>query len=213
MVGQLGQRNGLPVYGEWLMQNGRVALYSEALCTFDGEPLPPSLEATSAPLPPPRVPPGWEPGPAPIAPALKVSTAGMFDDLIPTQPPGAFSVPFMGGGMEGVHTVHVTLASTELAMEIDTGSDTIAISPGLARRLVERGEATLDGTTVVALADGALKTVNVLVIHRLAIGGHVLTDVEATDSGTDAMPLLGMSALKRFGKISLDLDKRRLTLE
>jgi hypothetical protein len=24
MVGQLGQRNGLPVYGEWLMRNGRV---------------------------------------------------------------------------------------------------------------------------------------------------------------------------------------------
>jgi predicted aspartyl protease len=98
-------------------------------------------------------------------------------------------------------------------MEIDTGCDSTAISPALARRLVECGEAALDGTTVVAMADGALKTVNVLIIHRLAIGGHVLTDVEGTDSGSDAMPLLGMSALGRFGRISFDLKGRRLTLE
>jgi clan AA aspartic protease (TIGR02281 family) len=136
----------------------------------------------------------------------------MFDDLIPTQPPGAFSVPFMSGGREGVHTVSVALASTELAMEIDTGSDTIAISPGLARRLVERGEAALDGTTTVAMANGATATANLLIIHRLAIGGHVLTDVEASDGGGD-MPLLGMSALGRFGKVSLDLANHRLKLE
>jgi clan AA aspartic protease (TIGR02281 family) len=113
---------------------------------------------------------------------------------------------------ENIHTINVTVGSTDLAMMVDTGCDSTAISSTLARRLVASGEATAHGTARVTMADGATATVNVLIIHRLAIGGHVLTDVEASDGGSD-MPLLGMSALGRFGKASFDFAAHELVLE
>jgi hypothetical protein len=184
MTGSLGLRGSQLTYDETLVSNGQVVMASEATCSFDG--------ASPAP--------SYAPPPAAVY----------------TPPPQAASnqvfVPLNSASSARSQAVNVTVGSTPVSMLIDSGCDTMAISPALADQLIAQGEATVAGTITISLAGGQEHAGRKLIVRRVQIGDRVLTDVLANDGGADDSMLLGQSVLGHFGRFSIDRTAGQLVL-
>ena len=108
--------------------------------------------------------------------------------------------------------VSVMLGSMGATMIIDTGASIMVVTPQTADRLVANREAREDGSGKASLADGRVITERRIVVSKIQIGAHALTDVEAavTPDNEGVDELLPFSVLSRFGKFSLDIPNRKL---
>ena len=105
----------------------------------------------------------------------------------------------------------VTLGSLGgVIMLIDTGANVMTVAPQTADRLIARGEARDEGSAELILADGRRVTERLIVINKIQLGAHTLTDVEAAVTADKADELLPFSVLSRFGKFTLDIANRKL---
>jgi hypothetical protein len=190
MTGSLGMRGATLTYDETMVQGGQTILASEATCRLDGAPAP-------SYAPPPAA--------APYAPPAAVYN-----------PPAASTsrvvVPLNSASDARSQAVNVTVGSTTVSMTIDSGCDTMALSPAFAEQLIAQGEASMIGTVNLSLAAGQQQVGRRLIVHRVQIGDRVLTDVLANDGGADDSMLLGQSVLGHFGRFSIDRAAGQLVL-
>jgi hypothetical protein len=98
----------------------------------------------------------------------------------------------------------VSFGSLTARFVIDTGAQGMSLTTGLARQLLSRGEARLGPSRKWCGYDGACSWHETIVIRRLSIGSHTITDVLAVVAGDGAMDLLPFPVLNRFGKFSID---------
>jgi hypothetical protein len=115
-------------------------------------------------------------------------------------------------GVYGIQTVGVTLASTYTSMEIDTGCSTMQITKTMADSLVARGEAVEARSGQSLLADGSTHADRRVIINSASIGGKVITNVLSAVGDDNAAMLLGIGALQRFGKFSINPSAHQLVL-
>jgi hypothetical protein len=184
MTGSLGMRGATLTYDETMVQGGQTIMASEATCNFDGAPPAPSY------APPPA---------AVYAPPPQAASNQVF-------------VPLNSASDARSQAVNVTVGSTPVSMTIDSGCDTMALSPAFAEQLITQGEASVIGTVNLSLAAGQHQVGRRLIVRRVQIGDRVLTDVLANDGGTDDSMLLGQSVLGHFGRFSIDRTAGQLVL-
>ena len=103
--------------------------------------------------------------------------------------------------------------SVPLPMLIDTGAGLVSLPMMVAQALIDAGEAHWSGRSAhFTMADGSTQEKQILIIHRLNIGSHALTNVEASiEPNDDATPLLSFSVLSQIGKFTIDTDAGTLT--
>ena len=90
----------------------------------------------------------------------------------------------------------VTLGSLGgVIMLIDTGANVMTVAPQTADRLIARGEARDEGSAELNSADGRRVTERLIVINKIQLGAHTLTDVEAAVTADKADELLPFSVL------------------
>ena len=132
----------------------------------------------------------------------------------PAAPPPSNQVvvPFNSASRTDAQQVNVTVGGTPVSMTIDSGCNTMALSPAFADQLISQGEASVVGTIDLSLAAGQHQTGRRLVVHRVQVGDRVLTDVVANDGGATDDMLLGQSVLGYFGRFSIDLTRHQLVL-
>ena len=117
---------------------------------------------------PPRQPQEASPAPAPTPsyPAHAPST-------------GPDAVGILSVGARAI--VEVTLGSTKVAMLIDTGAVEMSLTPKVAQRLLNAGEAHYTGqTSTFTMANGTTSSEQEIVIDKLQIGAHTLYGVSAS---------------------------------
>jgi clan AA aspartic protease (TIGR02281 family) len=152
------------------------------------------------PAPAPQVAPAYAPPPVASAPAPAAPT-----------PTGEDSVGIVNLGNKVL--VQVALGTLPAALLIDTGATNMSIDSRLADKMLANGEAEESGDVTVQVADGRNVRERVIVIHRVTIGQHVLTDVKASvlpDSMDDAEGLLPYSILNQVGKFTIDSRNNKL---
>jgi gag-polyprotein putative aspartyl protease len=197
MTGVLGMKGGVPHYWETLVKNGsETVMQSEAVCSFDNPPAPaaaPSHVATTQP-----------PAGGALQPTGAAPSSGQFAVALNDIP-----------GFANTQYVAVTIGAVDYHMTVDTGCSFMTVTPALADWLINNGQATFIRSVQSSLADGSTRTSRFLSIGQISIGGHVLTNVEASDGAADTNDgsmLLGIGVLKRFGKFSIDAAGHQLVL-
>jgi hypothetical protein len=197
--------NGRLIYAEAVYSGGEKLVGSNYIdCgpapTDEPDYTPPAYTAptpvTYTPPPTPYVPP---PAPAYVAPAPQPSGQVVV----------ALNPPRPGSAM---HSVTFVVGSTSTTALIDSGCFDLSIGPDLADALVARGEATRGDYIDTNLAGGVKGRTHLLTIHRVTIGGRVLTEVEADNGAAEGMQLLGSGVLNQFGRFSIDLNTASLVL-
>jgi predicted aspartyl protease len=96
---------------------------------------------------------------------------------------------------------------------IDTGAGLVSLPMVAAQALIDAGEAHWSGRIeTFTLVDGSTQEKQILIIHRLNIGSHALTNVEASvEPNDDATPLLSFAVLSQIGKFTIDTNAGTLT--
>jgi hypothetical protein len=148
-------------------------------------------EPVYSPPPPPVYsppPPAYSPPPAP--------------SYAPPSPVGRDSVGLAYDG--GAVYVMVGMGSSMERMQVDTGASSSLVPQDVADRLLRLGEAHILGSTTATLADGRTVDETVIMIDRVSVGSHVLTNVKAgvTPGGS---ALLGLDVLSAIGKFQVDM--------
>jgi clan AA aspartic protease (TIGR02281 family) len=100
--------------------------------------------------------------------------------------------------------MQVGLGSGIVRMMLDTGATSSVIPQDVADSLLRRGEAHLWGYGTGTLADGRTVSQMVIMIDRVVVGSHVLTNVKASVSPLGGSALLGLDVVSSFGKFSID---------
>jgi hypothetical protein len=100
--------------------------------------------------------------------------------------------------------VMVGMGSSMERMQLDTGASSSLVPQDVADRLLRLGEAHIVGSGTVTLADGRTVDETVIMIDRVSVGSHVLTNVKAgvTPGGS---ALLGLDVLSAIGKFQVDM--------
>jgi hypothetical protein len=84
--------------------------------------------------------------------------------------------------------------SVPIVFYLDTGADLVCLPNAIADELVRRGEATLiDSDARSFNADGSFLKTRRLILRKLSVGEHQLTNIMVADGCSDA--LFGQSAL------------------
>jgi len=127
--------------------------------------------------------------------------------------PDGFTIPMHN---RGASTFYVkaklgSLQDTELM--VDTGSGYMTINEESLARLKQQGEATFVKKIGGILANGSKLVVPVWRIEHLSLnGGCELHGVEAAVFPGKTRQILGLSALKKAGRMTLSFDPPQLTL-
>ena len=99
----------------------------------------------------------------------------------------------------------------------DTGASIISISQAEAAFLYKQGTLTDEdfiGNSSFQDANGNVSEGTIARLRKVKVGNIILQDVEASIVPNQRAPLLfGQSALKKFGRISIDNTKHQLILE
>ena len=112
------------------------------------------------------------------------------------------AVPIFTDGLQA--RVSAMIGSVSAPMLIDTGATIASVNYSVAQALLASGEAVEDGRAEIGLAGGQTVTVDHIVIHRIAVGTHVATEVRAIINAHDADMLLSLPALNQMGKFTID---------
>jgi hypothetical protein len=112
------------------------------------------------------------------------------------------AVPIFTDGLQA--RVSAMIGSISAPMLTDTGATIASVNASVAQALLASGEAVEDGRAEIGLAGGQTVTVDRIVIHRIAVGTHVATEVRAVINAHDADMLLSLPALNQMGKFTID---------
>lgn len=111
---------------------------------------------------------------------------------------------------DGVYKVHIYINGVRMEFIFDTGASTISISQTEAHFLIKQGTLTNDdikGSANFFDANGDISVGRIINLREVKIGNKVLHNVKASVvDNFDAPLLLGQSALKGFGKITIDYE-------
>lgn len=119
--------------------------------------------------------------------------------------------------INGVYEIPTEINGVSMFFIFDTGAGMISMSNTEARFLYKQGKLTNDdiiGNASFLNADGDTSTNVVVKLREVKIGNKILKDVEATIVPNLKAPLLfGQSALEKFGKVSIDYNKKQILFE
>lgn len=94
----------------------------------------------------------------------------------------------------------------------DAGASDVSISPDVALTLIRTGtvsDSDFRGSETYKFADGSIAKSKVFIIKEIRIGDKVVRDIKASISNSINAPLLlGQSVLNKFGKVTIDYDKK-----
>lgn len=140
-------------------------------------------------------------GPSPNRPASVTAQAPAPAPVVTAQ--GGDVVGLVSNGNAAAVQVH--FGAHDAMMLIDTGATTMSLTPDVANKLLQAGEAHYTGQTVqMTLANGATASEQEIVIDRVSIGSHSLANVRATITTADGMALLPFPVLNQMGKFTID---------
>lgn len=119
--------------------------------------------------------------------------------------------------VNGVYYLKVEVNDIPMKFIFDTGASIISISQAEAMFLYKQGTLTDEdfmGSVSFQDANGDVSEGTIARLRKVKVGSFVLHDVEASIVPNQRAPLLfGQSALKQFGRISIDNNKHQLILE
>lgn len=119
--------------------------------------------------------------------------------------------------VNGVYYLKVEVNDIPMKFIFDTGASIISISQAEAVFLYKQGTLTDEdfvGSVSFQDANGDVSEGTIARLRKVKVGNFVLHDVEASIVPNQRAPLLfGQSALKQFGRISIDNNKHQLILE
>jgi len=119
--------------------------------------------------------------------------------------------------INGVFQIPVEVDGVKMFFIFDTGASTISISETEANFLYKQGlfkNEDIVGNVNFSDANGDISEGTVIVLKTVKIGNIVLNSIEASVVHNQNAPLLfGQSALKEFGKISIDNNRGEITFE
>jgi clan AA aspartic protease (TIGR02281 family) len=228
MTAEVRDQNGQPVYNEWLYRNGQLIFHSVASCQFDrpAQNPPAAVYAPPAPMPAPAattmVAPIIVQAPAAPAPVIINNTPAAAPVPAPAAAAQATSASkdsvqlFPGVGPDGATDnrrpyIDVTLGGLSARMLLDTGATDLVVTEKIADELVRSGDAEWIETAHVKLADGTTKDARYIRVHRVAIGSHILHDIEAGVTNSDSADLLiGFPVINEIGRFTIDSRNREL---
>ena len=116
----------------------------------------------------------------------------------------------------GVYYIPCEVNGLKLKFIFDTGANDVSISLNEANFMLKNGymkKSDLIGTEYYQIANGDINKGTTIVIRELKIGDKTLYNVSASIVHSQSAPLLlGQSAIKRFGKFSVDYATNTLIL-
>ncbi len=119
--------------------------------------------------------------------------------------------------VNGVLQIPTEINGIPMSFIFDTGAGLISISETEAGFLYKHGKLTDDdivGKADFRDANGDISEGTIIILRSVKIGDRVLDNVQASVVRNPVAPLLmGQSALRKFGKISIDNDKNEITFE
>jgi predicted aspartyl protease len=140
-----------------------------------------------------------------------VATCALIETPAPTTPAVSASDSVPIAVANGAAHVKVYLGGYWATMLIDTGANGMSISPSLAQALVNAGDAHYaDRAIPVTLADGSVHEEEIIVVHKLVIGNHTLTDVPSTVTDQNTEMLLPLPVLTQIGRFTIDTKAGQL---
>jgi hypothetical protein len=205
MVGEVrrGGEDGI-LYLEWLYdrnKNGLLAMHASSRCAMAEPPLP--TPTTSAPLPTPSetaalpysaLPPSTTALPPVVTQgASKTAPIARVKDSVPIY-------PFAGGNAA---KIDVLIGGQPLRMLLDTGATTCLITDAIAARLVGDGYAVWQANSRFRMADGTVQNMPMVLIRELRIGSHVVRNVAAGVSSSNAV-LLAFPVVNNIAPFTID---------
>jgi clan AA aspartic protease (TIGR02281 family) len=107
--------------------------------------------------------------------------------------------------------VDVRLGSRPTRMMIDTGANIMSLTQDIAEELVRNGDAQWSQKHRFEMADGTSKEEWTININRIAVGRHVLNNVQASVTANGSTLLLPFSVLSNIGKFSIDTHEHKLS--
>lgn len=117
----------------------------------------------------------------------------------------------------GVYEIPCKINGTQMNFIFDTGASDITISLTEAMFLYKQGTLTDDdflGTQEYQIANGAIEEGTVINLSTVEIGDRILHNVGASIvHNMEAPLLLGQTALREYGKISIDYNRNEITFE
>lgn len=117
----------------------------------------------------------------------------------------------------GVYMIPVEINGSSMKFIFDTGASDITISETEAMFLYKQGTLEKEdilGTQQYQIADGSIAEGTIINLKTVKIGDNLLNNVKASVVHNNEAPLLlGQSALARFGKVSIDYKKNKITFE
>jgi hypothetical protein len=106
--------------------------------------------------------------------------------------------------------VSAMIGSISAIMLIDTGASVASVNASVAQALLASGEADALGTAELGLAGGQTVTEDCIIIHQIALGTHIATNVRAVINANDDDMLLSLPALNQMGKFTIDTANSQL---
>jgi aspartyl protease family protein len=117
----------------------------------------------------------------------------------------------------GIYKVPVYVNDVPMTFIFDTGASDISMSATEAGFLYKQGKLTQDdilGEAKFSDANGDISSGTVIKLRSVRLGNRTLTDVKANVVDNSHAPLLlGQLALARFGKISIDYQRKKNVFE
>jgi clan AA aspartic protease (TIGR02281 family) len=125
------------------------------------------------------------------------------------------SIPMkVSGG--GTYEVPCKINELKLNLIFDTGASDITISKTEAEFMLKNGYLSkndITGTSSYMIANGDIEIGTTIVFRKVDFGGLILKNVKASVIENKNAPLLfGQSALSKYGKITIDNDKKVITI-
>lgn len=128
---------------------------------------------------------------------------------------GTYVIPYKPSG-SGTYEVQSKINGLPLSMMFDTGASDISISQTEVDFMIKNGflsEQDYIGTARYTLANGEKEVSRTIMLREVEIGGLVLKNVRASVSkNRTAGMLFGQSAMGRYGKITIDNQKKQIIL-
>lgn len=117
----------------------------------------------------------------------------------------------------GVYLIPCKINGIQLEFIFDTGASDITMSLTEALVLYKNGTLTDEdfiGLQQYQIANGEIEEGTSVRLKKVEIGNQILYNVQATIIHNMKAPLLlGQSALRKFGKISIDYNNKEITFE
>jgi gag-polyprotein putative aspartyl protease len=160
----------------------------------------------------------WQDGPSAPTPFIPPAAVALAPEPPPYAPPPPTSsgvsdtVPLTMRGNAAY--LMAVVGGERVEMLLDTGATEMTIHESLAERLVASGRAEIGPDGTMSLADGSTHPARHVIIHRLTVAGHTVTDVIAGIEPDGADMLLGVGVLRGMaGRAAVDFANSRLIFE